>query len=194
MDSGEWFIKGAVRNYPTTPVPQLFSDLLKSRPDLRTKAAFIDEDQQITYQDVQDLSDRIANSLYPWLGTSHGASKESHDSVFRVVGLLVPDTYMRASAILGIWKAAGAYVPLDTELPEDRINMIVTKTKMKVILYQTKDCRQLISSVSSNVIKINLETLAVHAEISVSSVDVPAPENLQSLLSYNLVTQHLQRY
>ena len=94
---------------------------------------------------------------------------------------------MRASAILGIWKAAGVYVPLDTELPEDRINMIVTKTKMKVILYQTKDCRQLISSVSSSVTKINLETLAVHAEISVGCVDVPPPGALQSLLSYNLI-------
>ena len=169
------------------PAPQLFDDLVKSQPDLRTEAAFIDGVQQITYQDVQDLSDCITKSLHQWLGVSQGSSQETQDSACRAVGLLVPDTYMRALAILGIWKAAGANVPLAIKLPEHRINTIVTKTTIKVILYQTKDCRQLISSVSSSMTKINLDILPVHTDISIRAVDVLPPETLQSLLSYNLI-------
>ena len=194
MDFGERVLKGVVRDYPTSPVPQLFDELLQSRPNLRTKAAFIADDQLITYQDVQNISDRIAGLLYPLLE----ASQDTHDSLDRVVGLLVPDTYMRASAILGIWKAAAAYVPLDAELPEDRINMIITKTQMKVILYQTKDRRHSITNrhLPSSVIKIDLDTHAILSEqvtgigftSALQSISgFPKSEYLRSLLVSDLL-------
>ena len=196
MDVGEWFLKGPIRDYPTTPISQLFDNLLKSRPDLKTKPAFIDDDQQFTtFQDVQDISDQVAKFLHPWLESS----QETNDPVCRAVGLLVPDTYIRASAILGIWKAASVYVLLDRELPEDRINMIVTKTKMKVILYQTNEYRILISGVPSTVTKIDLDTLPFYVKIPapISAVDhikppkqmpeLPSLESVKSLLSPDLI-------
>ena len=88
---------------------------------------------------------------------------------------------MRASAILGIWKAAVAYVPLDTALPGNRINVIATKTQMRVILYQTKHSRQLISSLPSSVIKIDLDT---HVSLSKPATGIDLTHALQSKPGY----------
>ena len=75
MNFGEWILKGPVRDIPTSSIPQIFDDLLESRPELKTKAAFMDDDQRlVTYQDVQHISDRIAKSLHQCLGVLQGSS------------------------------------------------------------------------------------------------------------------------
>jgi amino acid adenylation domain-containing protein len=44
----------------------------------------------------------------------------------------------RLAVLLGIWKAGGGYVPLDPELPADRLSFMIADTGMSVVLTQER--------------------------------------------------------
>ena len=158
MASSDNFIQGSVRDYPSTPIPRIFINLLEDHPELRSKSAIIFNELQLTFQDVQNISDDIAEALYPWLEPD--IQETSSTTIPKSVGLLVPDNHMRTTSILGIWKAGGAYIPLDSVLPPERIHMIVKETGVKVVLYQTQQRGRMLASLPTDVALINLDTLS----------------------------------
>jgi len=118
-------IKG--RNIPEIirqeTLPQLLAPSLQSFSE---KTAFIFKDRSITYGELDNWSNAIAADLQQ---RGIGAGD--------FVGLWYPRSLELPVAVLGILKAGAAYVPLDHEMPRDRIQKVFTDIQVKTYFSDT---------------------------------------------------------
>jgi amino acid adenylation domain-containing protein len=80
-------------------------------------------DDQVTYGDLNAQANRIARRLHEL-----GVGPEV------LVGISVAPGLRRMAGLLGILKAGGGYVPLDPDLPDDRLAYMVEDAAMPVVL------------------------------------------------------------
>jgi amino acid adenylation domain-containing protein len=84
------------------------------------------ESKQLTYNELNKLSNQLAHFLI-----SKGVTAET------LVPLCIERSLEMIIAIWGILKAGAAYVPIDPEYPQERINYIIEDTGAKYILSST---------------------------------------------------------
>nr|WP_305050470.1 AMP-binding protein [Elizabethkingia bruuniana] len=92
----------------------------------KTKPAFIFKDRTLTYEELDNWSNAIALRL-----------KEEGVQEGDCVGVWYPRSLELPVAILGILKAGACYIPLDREMPEDRIKMVFTDINVKTYFSDT---------------------------------------------------------
>lgn len=92
----------------------------------KDKTAFIFGDRKLTYHELDNWSNAIALQL-------QNAGIKPGDCV----GIWYPRSLELPVAILGILKAGAAYVPLDREMPEDRIKKVFTDINVKTYFSDT---------------------------------------------------------
>ncbi|MFE4640213.1 amino acid adenylation domain-containing protein [Streptomyces sp. NPDC056730] len=85
--------------------------------------AVVDGAESITYAELDRRANRLAHLL---LG--HGVGPES------MVGLRLPRGAKAVVAILAVWKAGAAYLPLDPEYPADRATFMMDNAKAGLLL------------------------------------------------------------
>jgi amino acid adenylation domain-containing protein len=107
-------------------VHQLFENIAQQHPDA---IALVAEDEQITYQELNIRSNKLAHYL-----TKSGVKAEV------LVGLCVERSIDLVIGMLGILKAGGAYVPIDPTYPSARLNLIIQDARISVLL--TRECWQ----------------------------------------------------
>ena len=112
-------------NSTTAPAPggcahQRFEAQVLATPDA---IAARYENQSLTYTELNQQADQIAARL-----RDHGVGPES------LVGVCMHTSLRRLAAFIGIWKAGGGYVPLDPDLPRERLEFKVADTGMKIIV------------------------------------------------------------
>lgn len=90
--------------------------------------AIIFEDKSITFSQL----DILANNFASWL-TEHNKQALTNE----IIALYMDKSDIVATAILGIWKAGAAFVPVDPSYPVDRIRFIIGDTKAKIIIANT---------------------------------------------------------
>lgn len=137
-----------------------FKAQLRSNPGL---TAVRDIHKQITYRDLDQVSDHFAGVL-----AGHGVSKGD------LLGLLLPRNSSLIASILGIFKAGAAYVPLDVNIPGERMKFITGDAALKLIISTGK----LMSSVAGTGAEILLFEDAMNepAESEINlSMEVSAP-------------------
>ena len=78
------------------------------------KPAIIASSGALTYQQLNDSAHRVAHTL-----RSKGVSAGS------VVGVFLERSPAAVSAMLGSWKAGGAYMPLEIANPDERITSML---------------------------------------------------------------------
>lgn len=100
----------------------LFEKQAQSRP---YETALICGEESFTYDTLNQRAHELASRL-----RSEGVRSGI------VVGLMVERTVELVVGIIGIWKAGGAYLPIDLEYPEDRIHYMLEDTKAPVLLTQ----------------------------------------------------------
>ncbi len=100
---------------PLATLPELFAARVAEAPDA---IALVFEDEQLTYAQLDDAANRLANVLI-----ARGAGAE------RVVALAVPRSIEMIVAELAVLKAGAAYLPLDQDYPADRIAFMVSDAK-----------------------------------------------------------------
>lgn len=93
--------------------------------------AIVFQDDVVTYRELSEKLNRTAQYL----------ALEKQVGPGKYVGVLMDRSIDLAAAILGIWKAGGAYIPLDTTSPKERVKMIVNDAGIGVILSQKKFIR-----------------------------------------------------
>lgn len=101
---------------PIVPATPLFLSQWEEQSLLQAhKTALITADEQLSYHTLQAKVTQLANWLH-----LQGAGKDIPIAVClnRSSSLMI--------TLLAIWKAGSAYIPLDPEYPEERINMIIT--------------------------------------------------------------------
>ncbi|NHC34669.1 non-ribosomal peptide synthetase [Scytonema millei] len=110
-------------DYPERCIHQLFQAQAAQSPDA---VAVVFADEQLTYQQL----DRRANQLAHYL-QQLGVTSES------LVGICSDRSLEMVVGILGIWKAGGAYIPLDPNYPSDRLKFMLDDTQVAIVLTQS---------------------------------------------------------
>ena len=108
--------------YPSEQcVHELFEAQVARTPDA---VAVIDEEQQLTYAELNSR----ANQLAHYLRRVHGVGPEVR------VALCLERSMELVVAILGVFKAGGAYVPLDPAYPTERLRFMLRTARRSVSL------------------------------------------------------------
>jgi len=114
-------------NYPKDKsIADLFRAQARAVPDA---IAVVSEGRSLSYRALDELSDRVAHYLI-----ASGVKKESFV-------LLCFNNHMERSlaGLLGIMKAGCAYVPVDSDLPRERIAFLVRDTASPVVVTNSID-------------------------------------------------------
>ncbi|HEV2782401.1 MAG TPA: amino acid adenylation domain-containing protein [Actinophytocola sp.] len=106
---GPW--SGTVRDLGLATFPELFDAQVRQRPDA---TAVVFEDESLSYAELDAWANRLAHAL-----VERGAGSE------RVVALAVPRSVEMIVAQLAVLKAGAAYLPIDPDLPRDRIDLML---------------------------------------------------------------------
>ncbi|OKH38899.1 non-ribosomal peptide synthetase [Calothrix sp. HK-06] len=110
-------------SYPQNKcIHQLFEEQVEKTPDA---IAVVFENQQLTYQELNQRANQLANYLQ-----SLGVESEV------LVGICVERSLELIVGILGILKAGGAYVPLDITYPKERLAFMLSDSQVSILLTQ----------------------------------------------------------
>lgn len=104
-------------------VHQLFEEQVLKTPD---KTAVIACDKTLTYDELNKLSNRIANRLIE-------KGVEPND----IVAFALPRTSMLIAAMFGILKSGSAYMPIDPDYPKDRIDYMLEDSHAKFLITES---------------------------------------------------------
>ena len=108
----------------TQTIVSLFCQQAKATPD---NIAVVFKDKKYTYQEVDEISDRIAGYVSEKV---KGNSEKSEP----VVSVLIPRCEWMAIASLGVLKAGCAYQPLDPSYPKERLNFMMQDADTKLLI------------------------------------------------------------
>jgi len=114
----EW--NATIRDIPQTTVPEWFEQKVHATPQAPAVRSGATE---LTYAELNARANRLARRLL-----SHGVGPE------RIVGVLLPRSDLLVTAIIAILKTGGTYMPLDPDLPADRIATMIDDAGPTVIL------------------------------------------------------------
>lgn len=89
----------------------------------KDKTALISEKKNLSYQEVDNLSNQLARHLIS-LGVNKGAS----------IAVCMSQSVERIVAFLAVLKIGSAYVPIDGQLPENRIKMMIEDSQTEIII------------------------------------------------------------
>jgi amino acid adenylation domain-containing protein/non-ribosomal peptide synthase protein (TIGR01720 family) len=123
--------------------------------------ALVFEEQELTYTDLNELSNRLAHYL-----KAEGVGSEQLVPIFIERGIWM------IAGILGILKAGGVYVPIDPEYPEERIRFMLEDTGAAVIVSNKVNRSKLEGVVNAAVIEVD----GVHSAL-ISSHSIVNPVN-----------------
>ncbi|WP_426455021.1 amino acid adenylation domain-containing protein [Paenibacillus sp. S-38] len=98
----------------------LFDEQVRRTPDL---PALIFEGRGVTYRELQQRADRLALRL-----RSAGVRSEE------IVGLRAVRSPDLVAGMLAVWKAGGAFVPIDPDYPEERQRYMLDDSGAKLLL------------------------------------------------------------
>jgi amino acid adenylation domain-containing protein/non-ribosomal peptide synthase protein (TIGR01720 family) len=102
----------------------LFETMAERTPDA---IAIVFEGSTVNYKNLNEKANQIAHALI-----SKGVGRDS------LVPLFMNRGWEMMAGMLGILKSGGAYVPIDTELPSQRINYILEDTGAKFLVAEDK--------------------------------------------------------
>ncbi len=101
-------------------VHQLFEEQVIKTPD---KIAVIADDKTLTYDELNKLSNRIANSLIK-------KGVKAND----IVAFALPRNSSLIAVMFGILKSGAAYMPIDPDYPQDRIDYMLSDSNAKIFI------------------------------------------------------------
>ncbi|WP_428229044.1 amino acid adenylation domain-containing protein [Flavobacterium sp.] len=113
------FLKNRFLNNAVNIVKQV-EKIAEQNPD---KIAIINDVEKITYKDLNAKANQLARYLQ-----SQGISQEGK------VGVCLPQSANRIIVFLAILKTGAAYLPIDSELPQARIHLMITDSKINLLL------------------------------------------------------------
>jgi len=123
---------------PSKNVVTKLDEISKKYPE---KLALIDDIQNVTYKELIEQSNQLAHYL-----KSQGVQQGG------IVGVCIPQSVSRIIAFLAILKTGAAYLPIDGELPQTRIQMMIEDANIDLMLtvelYLNKVCNNISQSIA----------------------------------------------
>lgn len=102
-------------------IVDLFEDQVVKYPD---NIAVVFEDKKLTYTELNEK----ANQLGRYLKDHYNVNPDN------LIGIKLDKSEMMIVAILGVLKSGGAYVPIDSDYPQERIDFIKEDSNSKLII------------------------------------------------------------
>jgi amino acid adenylation domain-containing protein len=130
-------------DYPQKSIQQLFEEQVERNPDV---IAIVYEQQQLTYRELNHRANQLAHYLQ-----SLGVMQET------LVGICLERSPLVIIAMLGVLKAGGAYLTLDSSYPSDRIGLILRNAQVPVLLIEQMTEQKLMGDHFSNVQEVCLD-------------------------------------
>ncbi|WAL98655.1 amino acid adenylation domain-containing protein [Streptomyces sp. Je 1-369] len=121
---GAWG-SGPVVEVPEATAPAMFAARVSETPDAPALVA-ADGGTVCSYAELDARADRVARLL-----TERGVGPE------QVVALALPRSPELVVAVLAVWKAGAAYLPIDTAYPLDRIRFMIEDARPALVLTDT---------------------------------------------------------
>jgi len=143
-------------------VVDLIIERAKQQPEM---IAIQFEDQEITYQQLDERSNQVA-----YLLRSHGITKGT------MVLLCLERSVDLIAGMLGILKAGGVYVPVDPEAPTERIEYILSDCLAPVAISQSKLVDKLPTNETLDVLL--LDQLDLRTDPTDGPAQLPTPGDL----------------
>lgn len=141
---------------------ELFEEQVNINPE---KIAVIAENKQITYKELNEKANSLANYL------KNKAKIKNND----LVGVMVNRSLEMIISLLGVLKAGGAYIPIDPTYPDERIKYMLNNSNAKALL--TK--KQVKSTIEfKNTIFVDLENKDIYKYNSNNIKFSSKPEDL----------------
>ncbi|MGW7276664.1 non-ribosomal peptide synthetase, partial [Streptomyces sp. NPDC054864] len=154
---------------PATDLPALFDTQVARTPDA---TAVAHEDDELTYRELNERANRLARHLIHL-----GAGPE------KLVALALPRSAELVVALLAILKAGAGYVPVDPELPHERMAFMVEDAAPVLLLTDRATVDQL-PDVGRDVERVVVDgPETVSASAVLSAEDVKDSERAGPLLS-----------
>lgn len=121
-------------------IHELFQEQVVRTPDA---IAVVCENQSLTYLELNEKSNQLARQLRIQYNSVVGGQLNADT----IIGLYAERSIEMVIGILAILKAGCAYVPIDANYPQARIDYLIEDTQTKFVLVQRKLARHLVSNV-----------------------------------------------
>ena len=113
-------VSGASRPLPDRRAHELFEEQARARPD---DIAAVHGNLRLTYRELNSRANRVAQALLV-----RGLAREG------VVGVVTERNLDWMTAVLAVFKAGGAYLPVEPGFPVDRIARTLTRAGCRLLL------------------------------------------------------------
>src|SRR5438552_2051956 len=113
-------LAGPSRKLPDRRAHEVFEDQARARPDA---IAALHGSRQLTYGEVNARANQVARALL-----ARGLTREG------VVGLVTERNLDWMTAVLAIFKAGGAYLPIEPHFPVERIAKMLSQAGCRLVL------------------------------------------------------------
>lgn len=144
------------KNYPYTDIANSIQEIFEKQvmryPD---NVALKLDGTSVTYRELNERANRLAHYLQ-----ANGIQRNT------IVGMLLSPSMEQMVSILGILKAGGVYLPLDPMYPKNRIEYILSDSKVKHLIV-TDDTKDVIS---------DFEDMTIYNLDHMSTEDVSNPQ------------------
>ena len=144
-------------------VHELFVEQAARTPDA---TALVFEDNRLSYGELDRRSNQFAHHL-----RKHGVGRE------KVVGLCLERSLDLIVEVLGIFKAGGAYLPLDPSYPPQRLAYMMADAKVSVLVTQSA-LAGLVSEFDGVTVRLDADRLAIDGQAETMPAGGARPDNL----------------
>ncbi|MEU6095301.1 amino acid adenylation domain-containing protein [Streptomyces sp. NPDC047079] len=134
---------------PARSVPALFAQAAKADG---TRPALVADGTTVTFAELESRAARLARHL-----RARGTGPES------VVGVLLDRGVELPTALLAVWQAGGAYLPLDPATPATRVGQVLADAGVRVVVTQAAHRGLLAPHFTGEVIAVDTDAAAIAA-------------------------------
>ncbi|GAA3804145.1 hypothetical protein GCM10022403_042600 [Streptomyces coacervatus] len=162
----------ALERAAARPPAGLLTDLIEARAAATPEAvAVIADGRASTYRELDERANRMAHRLIR-LGAAADVP----------IGVCLPRGRDLLPALLGVWKAGSAYVPLDTALPVQRLEYMLADSGAPVLICSSRSSERIPPGYRGAVLALEDDRADIEAHPPTAPDRVTDPEHLAYLM------------
>ena len=164
------------KEYPRDKtIQELFQQQVEKTPD---NIAVMFEDKQLTYKELNEQSNQLARYIikqYQQQGCQIIQSIEIREEALlprdTLIALCLDRSIEMIIGILGVLKSGGAYVPIDPNYPQERIDYILKDTQTAMLLSQSHLKQRLSTIITDNEVNQDTGLSDIHMQVDLICLD-----------------------